>query len=125
VLERELDVLDVLEVLLELGRQAIKLAVDLGELAALHPGNRFRRTCPRDDVLTLRIGEHVTVEDVLSSPAVARERNAGAAVVAHVAVDHGHDVDRSTETIRNAVHLAIVVRTTRVPALEDGFDGAP
>ena len=125
VLERELHVLHVFEVLLEFGRQAVELAVDLGEFAALHSLDRLGRTCAGDHVLALRVGQHVAVQHMLAGAAVARECHARAAVVAHVAIDHGDDVHGGSQAVRNAVDLAVVLGTFGVPALEDRFNRAP
>ncbi len=125
MLERELHVLHVLEVLLQFGRQAVELAVDLGEFAALHLLDRLGRARTGHHVFALCIGQQVAVQHVLAGAAVARECHARAAVVAHIAVDHGDDVHGGSQTVRNAVHLAVVLGTLGVPALEDRFNGTP
>ena len=125
VLERELHILHVLEVRFEFRRQALELAVDLGELAAFHLFDRLRRACAGDDIFALRVGEHVAIQHILAGAAVARERHTRAAVVPHVPVDHGDDVDRRPQAVGNAVHLAIVFGAAGVPALEDRLDRAP
>src|SRR5207253_9616223 len=80
-LEGELDVLDVPEVALELCCDPLELAVHLGELATLERGDRLGGSGARDDVLTLRVGEHVAVEHRLARAAVAREGDAGPGIV--------------------------------------------
>ena len=125
VLERELDILHVLEVLLELGREAVELAIDLGQFAALHFLNGLGRACTGDHVLALRVGQHVTIQHVLAGAAVPRERHTRAAVVTHVAIHHRDDVDRRSQTVGDPVHLAVILRAPRVPALEHRFDRAP
>ena len=62
---------------------------------------------------------------MLAGAAVARERHTRTAVVTHVAVHHRDDVDRRSQTVGDAVHLAVILRTPRVPALEHRFDRAP
>src|SRR2546426_1039065 len=51
-------------------------------------GELLRRANAGDDVLALRVAEEVAVEDTLAGRRVARERDAGRAVVAEVAEDH-------------------------------------
>ena len=127
MLEGELDVLDVFEVILELRAQPLQLAVDLGEpsFATFHHRDRFGRACAGDDVFALRIGEDVAVQNSLPGTAITRERDAGAAIVSHVAVYHGDDVHGGAETVGDIVNLAIVFRAARMPALEDRFDRSP
>ena len=127
VLERELDVLHVLEVILELRGEPLQVAVDLGEppFGAFHLRDRLRCARPGDDVFALRVGEVVAIQHALPRAAITRERDAGAAIVSHVAVHHGHDVHGGTETVGDVVELAIVFRAACVPTLEDGFDRSP
>src|SRR3989475_7120319 len=110
VLEGELDVLHVPEVPLELLRDALELAVYFGELATLERGDRLGGSGARDDVLTLRVGEHVAVEHRLARAAVAREGDAGPGIVPHVAVDHRDHVHRGTQIVGDAVHPAGIHR---------------
>ena len=79
----------------------------------------------RDDILTLRIGEPLAVETLLTAARIAREGHARRAVVAAVAEHHRLDVDGRAEIVRNLVHPAIRHRARVLPALEDGFDRAP
>ena len=121
MLERELDVLYVLEVILELRAQPLQLAVDLGEpsCATFHRRDRFGRTCAGDDVFALRIGEDVAVRRV------ARERDARGAVVAHISEDHRLHVDRGSPVVGNAVEFAIGDGALVVPREEHGADRSP
>src|SRR2546426_347626 len=79
----------------------------------------------RDDVLTLRVGEHVAVEHRLARAAVAREGDAGPGIVPHVAVDHRDHVHRGTQIVGDAVHPAVIHGPARAPTLEDRRDGPP
>ncbi len=125
MLEREFDVLHILEVLLEFGRQAVELTINLGEFAALHFLNGLWRPRAGHDVLALRVRQYVAVQHVLAGAAVSRERHARTAVVAHVAVDHRDDVHGGPQTVGNPVDLAVILGATRVPTLEDRLDRTP
>jgi hypothetical protein len=48
-----------------------------------------------------------------------------ARVIAHVAEDHGLDVDRGAPVLRDAVNLAVGDRPGDIPGAEDRADGAP
>ena len=124
-LERELDVLHVPEVLLQPRGDARELFEDLGEPPAIHLRDRLWRARAGDDVLALGVHEEIAVQDVLPAAAISCEGDAGAAVVAHVAVHHRHHVHRGAERVGNAVDLAVIHGAARVPAAEHGFDGAP
>jgi len=96
VLERELDVLHVPEVPFELFGDTLQLAIHFGQLPALEPRDRLGSAGARDDVLTLRVGEHVAVEHRFARAAVAREGDPGPGIVPHVAVHHRDHVHRGT-----------------------------
>src|SRR3989449_11499334 len=68
----------------QLVRDALQLAVDLGERAALQLGERLGGARPGHDVLPLSVREEVAVQDVLPRAAIARERDARPRVIAHV-----------------------------------------
>ena len=52
----------------------------------------------------------------------AGERDARARVVAHVAEDHRHDVDRGPEVVGDLLAVAVVVRALAEPGREDRLD---
>ena len=60
--------------------------------------------------------------DLLARVRVARERDAGAGVVAHVAEDHRHDVDGRAEVVGDLLVLAVVLGALAEPRGEDGLD---
>ena len=120
-LDRELHVLHVAVVLLELAGDLFELPVRLGEVGR-HRGDRLRRADARDDIFTLRVGEVFAVQLALAGRRVTRECNAGAGVVAHVAEDHRLHVDRGAEVMGDVVVIAVVGRTLVVPRLEHGAD---
>ena len=115
-LDRELEVLDVAVVLLELLPDALELGVDRGHVGR-HLGDLRRGPDAGHDVLALGVGQVLAVEDLLAGVRVARERDARARVVAHVAEDHRHDVDRGPEVVRRCSgscgSRARACRTTR------------
>ncbi len=76
-----------------------------------------------DDVLALGVDEVLAVEDALAGVRVAGERDAGAGVVAHVAVDHRHDVDGGAEVVGDLLAVAVVVGALAEPRGEDRLDG--
>ena len=123
LLDRELDVLHVAVVLLEALDRLHQLVEGLGH-PLLHRLERLRRADAGDNVLPLRVGEELAVQAALAGGRIAREENAGAAVVAPVAEDHLHDVDRSAEVVGDALRGAVDLRARRVPGFEDGADGA-
>ena len=124
-LERELDVLDVPEMALELRRHALEVLVHFREFPALELADGLRGTSAGDDVFSLRVGEHVAVQVRLAAATIAREGDARAGVVTHVAIDHGHDVDGRPQVVGDAVHAPVVRRAAGPPALEHGRDRAP
>ena len=120
-LDRELDVLHVLVVLLELVLDLDELLVDL--LVPLgHLVHGQRRANARHHVLALSVHEVLAVEDVVASRGVTREGHARARVLAHVAVDHRLDVHGRAVEALDALDAAVGDRAVAVPAAEDGLD---
>ena len=58
----------------------------------------------------------------LAGRRVAREGHAGAGVVAHVAEDHGDDVDGGAQVVRDLELVAVVDGALAHPGVEDGLD---
>ena len=75
----------------------------------------LRRADAGDDVLALRVHQELAVEHVLAARRVAREADAGAESLAHVAEHHRLDVDGGAPLGRDAVQ----------PAVADGAVVAP
>ena len=121
-LDRELEVLDVAVVLLELLADPHELAVDGGHVG-LHLADLGGRPDARHDVLALGVGEVLAVQDLLARVRVAGEGDAGPRVVAHVAEDHGHDVDRRPQVMGDVLVVAVVHGALAEPAGEDRLDG--
>ena len=102
VLDRELEVLHVAEVILEQLRDAHELGVRRRQLLR-ELGDRLGRADAGDDVLALRVGQELAVELGGAGRRVARERDAGRAVVAEVAEHHRLHVDRGAHRRRDVV----------------------
>ncbi len=121
LLNGELDVAHVAVVVLEELHHRQQLLVRLGELVA-HRVERLGDADARNDVLALSIRQEVAVRLVLARRRVARERDAGARVVALVAEHHCLHVDCGAQVVRDALHLAVVACAPAVPRLEHRFD---
>ena len=120
-LDRELEVLDVAVVLLELLADAQELGVDLGHVG-LHLADLRRGPDAGHDVLALGVGQVLAEQDLLAGVRVAGEGDAGARVVAHVAEDHRHDVDRGAQVVGDLLVVAVVDGALAEPAGEDRLD---
>src|SRR5579885_1603919 len=77
ILNRKLEVLNILKVFLELGADSFQLVIGLGHVG-FEIRNRLGRAYARDNVLALRVNEELAVEDLFASRRVARERHARA-----------------------------------------------
>jgi hypothetical protein len=110
-----------------------QLSIGLGQrllhadLAGLGPGarQRLRRADAGDDVLALGVDQELAVEGVFAGRGVAGEADARGAVIAHIAEDHGLDVDGGPPVGGDVVQPAIGDGAGVHPAAEDGADGAP
>ena len=120
-LDRELEVLDVAVVALEPLGDLLELGVDLGQVVA-HLADRLGRPDAGHDVLALGVREVLAEERLLAGVRVAREGDAGARVVAHVAEDHRHDVDRRAQVVGDLLVVAVVAGALAEPGGEDGLD---
>ena len=135
-LDGELDVLHVAVVLLEplahVGELLEHLRHDLfhgrrvGLLRelALH-GEVLRRADAGHHVLALRVHEILAVEQVRAGRRIAREGDAGGAIVAHVAEHHGLHVDRGAPALGNRMQAAIGDGALVHPRVEHRADRAP
>ena len=147
VLDRELDVLHVGEVLLQVVLDLVELGIDrghhllergvlrgavlLGDVLRLGPalrtldGDLLRGADAGHDVLALGVDEILAVEDVLARGGVAREGYAGGRVAAHVTEDHRLHRDCRAPLGGDVVELAVEDGALVHPRAEDGADGAP
>ena len=116
VLERELDVHHLAVVVFERVGRSRRTARTARELA-LQLSRCRRGADAGDDVFALRV-DQVLAADLASRrcDGVAREGDAGAGVVAHVAEDHRLHVDGGAEVVRDLLDLAVAERAVVVPA---------
>ena len=91
---------------------------EAGEAGAfgLGPGDGLGRADAGDHILALGVDEVFAVEVGLAGGRVAGEGHAGAAVVTHVAEDHGLDVDGGAPVVGDAVQAAIDLGAVRSPS---------
>ena len=89
-----------------------------------HLSHWKRRTNARHNVLALRVDQVFAVEHVLARGRIARERNAGAGIIASIAKHHGLHIHRGAPLrwnfIFGAVHHGAVVH----PTAKNRGDGA-
>ena len=121
-LDGELDVAHVAVVALEgvhaLAQLAVGLRVDLLQVLQTK-----RVPDAGHHVLALRVREVVAVRALLAGGRVAGERHSRAAVVAHVAEHHGHDVHGGPEVVADLVLPPVVHGPLAVPRAEHRLDG--
>ena len=85
----------------------------------------LRRADAGDDVLALRVDEILAVEFGHAGRGIAREGDAGRAIIAHIAEDHRLDVDCGAPIRRDLMKPAIGDRALVHPRAEDRADRAP
>ena len=125
LLHRELEVLDVAKLLLQLLADLLELLVGVGKLRVVrHLDDRLRRPDAGHDVFPLGVDEVFAVEDILAGGRVAGEGHAGSAVIPHVAKHHALDVDGGAPLVGDLVLATVDDRALVHPAAEDGSDGS-
>ena len=102
VLDREFEVLHVLEVLLKDAAYLHQLVVRCGHFFR-QISDRMRRAHARNNIFALRVDEVFAVENLFSGGRVARESNSRRAGVAHVSKHHRLNVNRRSPFVRDAV----------------------
>jgi hypothetical protein len=80
----------------------------------------MRRADAGHHVFALRVHQKFAVEYLLAGAGIAREADAGAGGVAHVAEHHGLHVGGGADVVRNLFHLAVVGGLGIPPAAEHG-----
>ncbi len=123
VLHGELHVLHIPVMVLQGLADILELLKSLGELVR-HLGNLHRGADACHHVLALCVGQELAEQALLAGSRIAGERNAGAAVIAHVAEGHGLHVYGSAPGIRDVVVAAVYIGAGVVPGTEHGLDGA-
>ncbi len=86
--------------------------------------DRLRGADAGNDVFALGVEQIFAIQNVFAIRRVAREGNAGAAVVAHVAEDHRLNGDRCAPFVRNVVQAAIGIGPRIIPRTENRLHGA-
>ena len=117
VLNGELEVLDVLVVALEPGRNLPQLFIGFGH-HLLELVNGLRRAYAGDHVFALRVDEELPVELLAAGCGVTREPDPRAGAVARVAEHHHLDVHRGADVIGYVVDAAVLDRARIVPRSE-------
>ena len=147
VLNRELDVLHVLEVLLQVALNLVQLLVNrrhdlferrvfraallLGDVLGHGPalrafdGDLLRGADAGHDVLALRVDQVLAVEEVFTRRGVAREGYARRRVGAHVAEYHGLHGNGRSPLCGDVVELAVEDGALVHPRAEHGAYGSP
>ena len=120
VLNGELDILHVLVVLLKAFSDICELCVDFRQFI-LHAQNLGGIANTSHNIFALGVHKVLAKHDIFASLRIAGEGNAGTGVAAHIAEDHGLDVDSSTKIIRNVFAAAIVDGALGIPGVEHGF----
>ena len=122
VLDGELEILHVSVVALKLIRNLTELLVGIGEPIRHHadveglPGSVHH-------VFPLGVHKEVPVQAWLSGGRIAARHDPRPAIVAHVPEDHGLDVDRRADVVRDSRRVPVVDCTFRIPGLEYRFRG--
>ena len=123
VLDGELHILHVAVMIFEDLADFLELLVHIREdVCHLRNGHRGADAC--DDVFALGVGQELAHEALFAGRGVTRERDARAAVVAHVAERHHLHVDRGTPAVRDVVVHTVDVCAGVVPRTEHRLDRA-
>ena len=122
MLDRELHVLHVAVVPLQLAYRALELTVRAREEVA-HPIDGLRRTRARDHVFALCVDEELAEQARLSRRGTPAEADAGRGACVTVPEDHLHHVHGGAQVIGNAVLVPVDPSAWRIPGCEDGSDG--
>ncbi len=124
LVDGELGVAHIPVVGFQTGKDVGELFVDPGK-PILQGGQGQGVSDPRHHVLALGIDEEIAVGALRPCCRIAGEAHAGAGVVVAVAEDHGLDVDRGAQIVRDPLAVAVRPGPGPVPGLEHRLDGAP
>ena len=123
IFNRKFKVLHVAEVIFQRFANAEQLLVR-GRHYTRKMRDGIGRAHARNHVFALRIHQKFAVENFFSARRVARERHAGAGLVARVPENHGLNIDRRAPAGRNVIFLAVNNRTLIHPRAENRTDCA-
>ena len=90
--------------------------------AFVEDGDRLGRVGAGDDVLALRVEQHVAIELGFAGRRIAGEGDAGRRVGPAVAEHHRLDRHRGAEVVRDPLLPSVGLRPIAVPRAEDGLD---
>ena len=107
------------------GHRALERRLVRARFLAGGLGNLLRRADAGDHVLALGVDQEFAIQGLLAGRRIARERNAGRGIVAHIAEHHGLHIDRGAPAFRNVVQTAIGLGSRIHPGTEHGADRAP
>ena len=74
-----------------------------------------------DHILPLGVDEIFAHHLLIAGGGVAGERHAGPGVIAHIAENHGHDINSRAQVIRDALFLTVRDGALAHPGFEDGL----
>src|SRR5262249_12276244 len=117
IFDRELEILYVAIVLLEIARNLPELRIDLRHMS-FELTDRLWRADSGHYILTLGVDQKLAVELVLASGGIPRETDASGRGLAEISEDHRLHIHRSTQTVGNSIHFAIVDRSRIMPGAE-------
>ena len=136
ILDRELDILHVVEVVFQQGADAVKLLINLGHrgleglemLVMLGLGGlieRVRGTDTGDHIFALGVDQPLTIELVVTGRRVTGESDTRCRRLTHVAEYHRLDIDSRAPIIGNLLDATVSDSAFAVPRLEHAADGTP
>ena len=123
-MNRELEVLNILKVFLELCADAFELFERTWHVV-LEIGDRFGSAHTGDDVFTLRVDQEFAIKDFFARSRVTRKCNARSRLVARVTVNHRLHIDGGAPLGGNVVLAAIDNRAVVHPRTEHSTDSSP
>ena len=103
---------------LQLAGDLHEFAVSLGQVFG-QVLDLFRIADTGYHILTLGIEQVIAIHLFLASGWITRERHTGARVRAHIAKDHGHDIDRRAKVMSDASCIAVIYRALAIPGTEN------
>src|SRR5439155_11347904 len=124
ILDRELEVLNVLEMTLQRLSDLLQFGIGVRHLL-LELRYRFGRPHARYHIFALPVDQELAVENLSARRRIARERDARSGIVTRVAIDHRLDINRRAPLGGNVVFAAIDNGAVVHPGSEHGANRAP